>query len=50
MFTIVLWVSNLYACLAMISIIVGQAESGKSTVLKNFQLLFAPKAFEREVC
>jgi hypothetical protein len=30
--------------------IVGQAESGKSTVLKNFQLLFAPKAFEREVC
>lgn len=28
----------------------GQAESGKSTVLKNFQLYFAPKAFEVEVC
>lgn len=27
----------------------GQAESGKSTVLKNFQLYFAPKAFENEV-
>ena len=27
----------------------GQSESGKSTVLKNFQLLFAPKAFELEV-
>lgn len=27
----------------------GQAESGKSTVLKNFQLHFAPKAFELEV-
>lgn len=29
--------------------IIGQAESGKSTVLKNFQLLFTPKAFELEV-
>jgi len=27
----------------------GQAESGKSTVLKNFELHFAPKAFEAEV-
>lgn len=27
----------------------GQAESGKSTVLKNFQLRFSPKAFEEEV-
>jgi hypothetical protein len=27
----------------------GQAESGKSTVLKNFQILLAPKAFENEV-
>lgn len=27
----------------------GQAESGKSTVLKNFQLRFSPKAFEAEV-
>jgi guanine nucleotide-binding protein alpha-1 subunit len=29
--------------------IIGQAESGKSTVLKNFQLHFTPKAFELEV-
>jgi guanine nucleotide-binding protein subunit alpha len=28
---------------------VGQAESGKSTILKNFQLLFAPKSFHAEV-
>jgi guanine nucleotide-binding protein subunit alpha len=26
----------------------GQAESGKSTILKNFQLLFAPKSFYAE--
>jgi len=41
-------VSNLHLCLA-ISITVGQAESGKSTVLKNFRLKFTPKAFESEV-
>lgn len=29
--------------------ILGQAESGKSTVLKNFQMYFAPKAFQSEV-
>ena len=29
--------------------IIGQSESGKSTVLKNFQLYFAPKAFQLEV-
>jgi len=28
---------------------IGQAESGKSTILKNFQLLFAPKSFYAEV-
>jgi hypothetical protein len=28
----------------------GQAESGKSTILKNFQLRFAPQAFQQEVC
>ncbi|KAG5653565.1 hypothetical protein H0H81_012254 [Sphagnurus paluster] len=27
----------------------GQAESGKSTILKNFQLHFSPKAFQAEV-
>ncbi|KAF9480954.1 G-alpha-domain-containing protein [Pholiota conissans] len=29
-------------------LLLGQAESGKSTTLKNFQLHFAPKSFERE--
>ncbi|KAI0688033.1 G-protein alpha subunit [Cytidiella melzeri] len=29
-------------------LLLGQSEAGKSTLLKNFQLLFAPKAFEAE--
>ncbi|KAI0093160.1 guanine nucleotide binding protein, alpha subunit [Irpex rosettiformis] len=29
-------------------LLLGQAEAGKSTLLKNFQLLFAPKAFQAE--
>ncbi|KJA26908.1 hypothetical protein HYPSUDRAFT_36075 [Hypholoma sublateritium FD-334 SS-4] len=29
-------------------LLLGQAESGKSTTLKNFQLHFAPKSFEKE--
>jgi G-protein alpha subunit len=31
-----------------ITFVPGQAESGKSTILKNFQLLFAPKSFHAE--
>ncbi|OCH92456.1 G-protein alpha subunit [Obba rivulosa] len=34
---------------AMRILLLGQAESGKSTMLKNFQLHFAPKAFHTEV-
>lgn len=29
-------------------LLLGQSESGKSTTLKNFQLMYEPKAFERE--
>jgi hypothetical protein len=42
-----------YFCLEASSIPnvpLGQAESGKSTILKNFQLHFAPNAFQAEVC
>lgn len=31
-----------------ISVAIGQSESGKSTILKNFQLHFSPKAFGEE--
>ena len=46
------WVSNPNAVVPTTLDVIpfpGQAESGKSTVLKNFQLHFSPKAFEAEV-
>ena len=47
------WVCNVPECRSHLPLDVdvfpGQAESGKSTVLKNFQLHFSPKAFEAEV-
>lgn len=35
--------------LQMRILLLGQSESGKSTLLKNFQLRFAPKAFHAEI-
>jgi hypothetical protein len=41
--------TSLYSFFNFFFFFSGQAESGKSTVLKNFQLRFSPKAFEAEV-
>ncbi|KAF8716015.1 hypothetical protein AX14_012498 [Amanita brunnescens Koide BX004] len=40
--------TSLYSFFNFFFFFSGQAESGKSTVLKNFQLRFSPKAFEAE--